>query len=91
MNKKDLVCKLSAKMQITQTRSNEFMNAFQKVLSESLKENETIQLQGFGAFGLWEQNERAGRNPRTGIPCMIPSRKSVKFKPGKDLLKVLNS
>lgn len=91
MNKKDLVCKLSAKMQITQTRSNEFMNAFQEVLSESLKESGTIQLQGFGAFELWKQTERMGRNPRTGISCVIAPRKSVKFKPGKHLLKALNS
>lgn len=42
------------------------------------------------SFTLWIQKERQGRNPRTGIPCMIASRRSVKFKPG-NLLRDLNS
>ena len=47
--------------------------------------------QGFGTFTLWSQSERPGRNPKTGIPVTIPSRNSVKFKPGKGLLEYLNS
>ncbi|WP_316251394.1 HU family DNA-binding protein [Parabacteroides faecis] len=31
-----------------------------------------------------------GRNPRTSKSCTIPSRVSVKFKPGKFLLQCLN-
>ncbi|WP_369696143.1 HU family DNA-binding protein [Parabacteroides gordonii] len=41
-------------------------------------------------FTLWPQSERTGRNPQTGSPALIPARNSVKFKPGKDMLKFLN-
>ena len=34
--------------------------------------------------------KRSGRNPRTGVPCVIEARTSVKFKPGKFLLEALN-
>lgn len=47
-------------------------------------------LQGFGTFSSWKQAERLGRNPRTGISVLIKSRTSVKFRPGKDLLRLLN-
>lgn len=33
-------------------------------------------LQGFGAFTIWNQAIRAGRNPKTGLPCIIHCSKS---------------
>lgn len=90
MNKADLVNELAAKLNIPQYQSRLFLNAFQEVLTEILKRG-PIALQGFGTFEPWNQKERQGRNPRTGVTCMIAPRKSVKFKPGKFLLRDLNS
>ena len=86
MNKADLVNELAEKMQITQCQSRRFLNIFQEVLTEAIKQDTPVMLQGFGTFTPWEQAEREGRNPRTGKSCMIPARTSVKFKPGKFLL-----
>ncbi|MBC8620323.1 HU family DNA-binding protein [Parabacteroides faecis] len=91
MNKANLVSKLAAKMHITQCQSREFLNSFQDVLTEAMKQDSPVMLQGFGTFAPWVQKERSGRNPRTGISCAIPARTSVKFKPGKFLLKELNT
>ena len=91
MNKADLVNQLAEKMQITQSQSRQFLNTFQEVLAEAIKRISPVMLQGFGTFTPWVQTEREGRNPRTGITCVIPARTSVKFKPGKFLLKDLNS
>ena len=91
MNKADLVNELAGKMHITQSQSREFLNTFQEVLTEAIKQDTPIMLQGFGTFTPWMQKEREGRNPRTGITCMILARMSVKFKPGKFLLRDLNS
>lgn len=90
MNKADLVNELAVKLNIPQYQSHQFLNAFQEVLTETLKRSPII-LQGFGTFEPWNQKERQGRNPRNGVPCMIAPRKSVKFKPGKFLLRDLNS
>ena len=76
-------------MSIHQYQSRQFVNAFQEVLAETLKQD-AIVLQGFGSFEPWEQTARLGLNPRTGSPCMINARTSVKFKPGKFLLEALN-
>lgn len=38
----------------------------------------------------WQQSERVGRNPKNGKLHVIKPRISVKFKPSRDLLKLLN-
>lgn len=90
MNKTDLVKEMSSRMSITRQDALLFINTWIQSVSDLLKEGETISLQGFGSFNLWRQHERMGRNPKTGVGCMIPPRSSVKFKPGRILLKDLN-
>lgn len=90
MNKTDLVNALAERMNINQYQSRLYLNVFLELLEEILKNDEPIMLQGFGTLEPWKQTERPGRNPRTGISCKIPARTSVKFKPGKFLLKTLN-
>lgn len=90
MNKRELVDALATKLGITHLASQKYLNAFQEILGETLLQNEDIQLTGFGTFHPWEQCERPARNPKTGTPCMIAPRVSVKFKPGKFLLEKLN-
>lgn len=90
MNKNDLVRTLSSRLSLTQKDSVLYLNTLLDVVSEDLSEGNNIVLQGFGTFARWEQTERIGRNPRTGSTCLIPPRNSIKFKPGKFLLKKLN-
>lgn len=90
MNKFELTKRIALQMAITHKDALHFMKAFEKVFEESVTEGIPIALQGFGTFHIWQQTERQGRNPKTGIPAQIRARNSVKFKPGKNLLKALN-
>lgn len=90
MNKSDLTREIAKKMSITQQASRRFINTFEDVMASELSKDGFIMLQGFGTFSSWKQVERLARNPRTGISVMIKARTSVKFRPGKDLLKLLN-
>lgn len=90
MNKHDLVVALSERLSLTQLQSLEIVNAWEGVFTDALLDDKRIVLQGFGSFFIWNQTERMGRNPRTGETCPIEARTSVKFKPGKFLLKALN-
>ena len=47
MNKADLVNKLAIKMHITQTQSREFLNTFQDVLTEAIKQDNPVMLPGY--------------------------------------------
>lgn len=90
MNKQEFATSISEKMNIPQSEALRFIRAMQETVSEELGREGTLTLQGFGTFAPWKQAERAGRNPKTGVPCLIPPRVSVKFKPGKLLLDYLN-
>ena len=90
MNKADLIKQVATRMTITQKMASQFVEVFKDLLEEAIKEDGVMTLQGFGTFTHWEQTERLGRNPKTGSPVTIPPRSSVKFKPGRDLLKSLN-
>lgn len=90
MNKTELVNVFSKRADVPQYQARLYLNVLLGIMEDTLKE-EPIMLQGFGTFERWEQTERPGRNPRTGIECRIPARTSVKFKAGKYLLEALNT
>ena len=90
MNKSDLTRRIAEKMSVSQKDSLRFISALEEVLANELLHDGSLILQGFGTFSSWKQKERIGRNPRTGISVLIKPRTSVKFRPGKDLLKLLN-
>lgn len=91
MNKRDLTRGVARKLSVSRAQSNRFVIALQDVIIEELQKNGTIMLQGFGAFSPWIQSKRMGRNPRNGQLHIIEPRISVKFRPGKNLLRKLNS
>lgn len=90
MNKQELTVSISEKMDIPQLEALRFIHAMLETVSEELGRDGTLLLQGFGTFTPWKQAARVGRNPKTGVSCLIPPRISVKFKPGKHLLDKLN-
>jgi len=90
MNKAELTKSLAIKMSVTQSQSQKFLDAFQEILGEELKQDNNLSLLGFGVFSPWKQTERVGRNPRTGVECVIKPRLSVKFKPATRFLETLN-
>lgn len=90
MNKNRLTKNIATKMGTTHVQAKLFLNTLEEVMKEELGNKEDITLQGFGTFVPWEQAERSGRNPRTGITYPIRQRTSVKFKPGKFLIEALN-
>ena len=52
---------------------------------EDLEVGGTIELRGFGTLGVKQRRSRLARNPKTGEPVEVPSRKAVFFKPGRDM------
>ena len=48
-------------------------------------------LKNIGTFKLIKKTERQGRKPKTNVPYIIKSRKSLSFSPSKKLLKYLKS
>lgn len=90
MNKQELARQIASEMSVTITEAMRFINAFQNALTAGVKRDESVIMQGFGTFWPWQQKERYGHNPHTNKPVLIKARTSVKFKPGKFLMEILN-
>jgi DNA-binding protein HU-beta len=85
MNKTELVDAVATKSELTKQDSKKAVDALFETISNTLAQEEKIQLVGFGTFEIRERAERTGRNPQTGEEMTIPASKSPAFKPGKEL------
>lgn len=85
MNKRELIEKMARQSTLTSTQSKEALDVFCRIVKETLRNEEKIQIAGFGTFETTERGSRVGRNPQTGKTLEIAARRVPKFKPGKSL------
>lgn len=90
MNRGELIRSLAKETGLSSNVVRTVVNALPSVVTECMRNGESLCIKGFGSFSPWQQTERLARNPRTGEKVMITPRVSVKFKAGSDLLKDLN-
>ncbi|MBT2258897.1 HU family DNA-binding protein [Priestia megaterium] len=91
MNKAELIDAVTTKSDLTKQDSKKAVDALFETISNTLAEEEKIQLLGFGTFEVRERAERTGRNPQTGQEMTIPASKVPTFKPGKELKEAIKS
>ncbi|QTL52191.1 HU family DNA-binding protein [Priestia aryabhattai] len=85
MNKTELVDAVATKSELTKQDSKKAVDALFETISNTLAQEEKVQLVGFGTFEIRERSELIGRDPQTGEQMTIPASKSPAFKPGKEL------
>ena len=90
MNKTELVSAMAEKTNQTKKSTEDTLNAFIEVVTETLKKGDKIQLVGFGTYEAKTRAERKGRNPQTGEEIKIPASKMPSFKAGKALKDEIN-
>lgn len=90
MNKSELIDALSKDSGLTKSDSEKALNSFISIMEKTLKAGNDVSLVGFGSFSVKETAGRSGRNFKTGATISIPPRKSVRFKPGKNLKDSVN-
>ena len=85
MNKTGLVNEIAAKAQLNKVDAKKALEATLETIAEALKNEDKVQLIGFGTFEVRHRAARKGRNPQTGAEIEIPASKVPAFKPGKAL------
>lgn len=90
MNKQELIRQLADETGLKERKVRQMIECFIRKTIEAVAADEAMVLQNFGTFRAVWQTERPGRNPKTGEPKTIPSRYTVKFRPGNAFLKALN-
>ena len=59
-------------------------------IKSALKNNERVELRGWGIFYQKSQKSRNSRNPKTGEKIFTPEKKSINFKMSKELFGAIN-
>jgi DNA-binding protein HU-beta len=91
LNKADLIEALALKTGHTKVASGEVIDAMFEIIGGALAQGETVQLVGFGSFGITETKARAGRNPQSGEAIQIAAGKRPKFTAGAKLKALVNT
>lgn len=90
MNKTELIAKVAEKSDLTKKDAEKAVKAVFEVISDSLAQDEKVQIIGFGTFEVRQRKAREGRNPRNNEPIQIEASKTPAFKAGKQLKDLVN-
>ena len=67
-----------------------FFDIFVNEIKLALKNNERVELRGWGVFSAKNQKSKISRNPKTGEKVLVNEKKSISFKMSKDLFNEIN-
>ena len=90
VTRSELVTRLASSADVSVRDAGAVVSAVLEAISKALVRGERIELRGFGAFSVRQQDAREARNPRTGEAVQVTAKKVVHFKPGRQLHKLLN-
>lgn len=85
MNNKEFVTKLAQRCKQNAIDANPVLEAFIDILTERLKDNDQINVSGFGVFDVKVRRERLSVNPKTGQRMLIPPKIVPSFRPSGKL------
>ncbi|MFF2884805.1 HU family DNA-binding protein [Bacillus toyonensis] len=85
MNKTELIKVVADKAELTQKDAATATQAVLDAITNTLANEEKVQILGFGTFEVRERSARTGRNPQTGKEMQIAASKAPAFKAGKEL------
>lgn len=85
MKKTEFIERIAEEADGPKSEAQRFFDAFENVITSALKDDEEVQITGFGRFYAREQKAREGVNPQTGEKMKIPARKVPAFSAGNVL------
>lgn len=85
MTKADLVKEIADKTGLPKKDIGETVDELVTSIKTALVQGMHIEIRGFGTFKVKDRKSRTARNPRTGDPVPLPSRRVPVFKVSKEL------
>jgi integration host factor subunit beta len=85
MNKLDLIEALKKEVGIAKIEARKIVDLFFDEMSNALVAGDRVEIRGFCSFYVKQYKAYAGRNPRTGEPAQVESKKLPFFKCGQEL------
>jgi integration host factor subunit beta len=91
MTKADLVNIVSEKAHLQHKQAEVVVNMVFDMMCDSLKQDDRIEIRGFGSFVNRSYGAYQGRNPKTGQVVPVPPKRVPFFKVGKELKERVDS
>jgi nucleoid DNA-binding protein len=89
MTKNEMTQLIGSNAGISNKDTEKVLDAFVAFAQDALKTGNKVSLTGLGTFTPKDRAARTARNPKTGEKVEVPAKKTVKFKPGKELLEIM--
>ena len=86
MNKIDLIEDLKEKAGLTTIEAKKVVALFFDEMSNALANGDRVEIRGLCSFYVKQYKAYTGRNPKTGRPVRVESKKLPFFKVGKELM-----
>ncbi|MFN4227305.1 MAG: HU family DNA-binding protein [Candidatus Ratteibacteria bacterium] len=83
MIKRDIIEKISESTGLNKTIVKIVIEEFLNLMKETFKNEERVELRGFGVFYFKKMKEKKARNPKTNEEIIVPERTKIFFKPSK--------
>jgi integration host factor subunit beta len=91
MTKADLIEEVARVVEFTRKESEVIVEAIFGSIVKALRDNDKIEIRGFGSFRTRQRQARIGRNPKTGTRVEVPAKRIPYFKPSKELKDLVNA
>jgi len=85
MNKIDLVEALKEEAELNKNEAKKVVDLFFDEMSNALAEGDRVEIRGLCSFYVKKYEAYTGRNPKTGEPTRVESKRLPFFKCGKEL------
>ena len=85
MTKAELIIIVAEKLKINVRQSESVVNLVFKMMADTLKNDDRIEIRGFGTFKNRVYGAYEGRNPKTGVLVKVEPKRVPFFKVGKEL------
>jgi integration host factor subunit beta len=90
MMKANLIKEIARVVEMPQREAKIVLEVILDGMVRALRKGERVELRGFGTFDTHVRARRIARNPRTGVRVNVPARRVPHFKPGKELIALVN-
>ena len=84
MKNATLIAKVAEKAGLTLPQAEAAVDAFTETIYETLRDDDRVQLTGFGTFEVKQRAARIGHRPGTNEPMEIAAKRVLTFRPGKN-------
>ncbi|MDR1656959.1 MAG: integration host factor subunit alpha [Deltaproteobacteria bacterium] len=80
VTKDRIIARVSEEMELAPLEARRHVENVIKIIKNTLTQEQSVLISGFGKFSVRKKNPRQGRNPQTGEPMSLKGRQVVTFK-----------